>query len=213
MDDARYIEIDGVGEVLFVHSRRAHNLRLTIRPFKGVRVAIPRGSNIQEAIDFARSRQGWIQQQQSRMKTWEQASRQLDAAAEAIDRRAAKQILTERLAILAKRHGLSYNRVFIRHQKTRWGSCSAMNNISLNIRLITLPEELMDYVLLHELVHIRFKNHGPLFWAALDKLVGNGKEKAARLPAIMTVPLILFILPTLFVVILGPAACSISTAF
>jgi predicted metal-dependent hydrolase len=181
MDDARYIEIDGVGEVLFERSRWARNLRLTVRPFKGVRVAIPRGSSLNKAIDFARSRRGWIQKQQSRMKIYEQASRELDAATANIDRHAAKKILTERLAILAERHGFSYNRVFIRRQKTRWGSCSAANNISLNIRLITLPEELLDYVLLHELAHTRIKNHRPVFWAEMDRLVGNGREKAARL--------------------------------
>ena len=62
-----------------------------------------------------------------------------------------------------------------------WGSCSYKNNISLNMKIILLPEELMDYVILHELTHTREKDHSKNFWAKMDKLVGNGKSMASRL--------------------------------
>ena len=76
---------------------------------------------------------------------------------------------------LAKQYGYIFNRVFIRQQKTRWGSCSAKNNINLNLKLVLLPTRLMDYVIMHELVHTRHKNHGPLFWKELDKITGDAK--------------------------------------
>ena len=75
-----------------------------------------------------------------------------------------------------RRHGLSYRRVFVKNQKTLWGSCSAANNINLNVNLVRLPDELRDYVILHELVHTRHKNHSRTFWRALDRLVGDGKR-------------------------------------
>ena len=78
-------------------------------------------------------------------------------------------------------HGFTYNRVFIRNQKTRWGSCSNKNNINLNIKVSRLPEELMDYVILHELVHTQIKDHSNNFWAAMNRLVGNGEGMASRL--------------------------------
>lgn len=82
---------------------------------------------------------------------------------------------------MADKHGFTYNRVFIRNQKTRWGSCSSKNNISLNMKAVLLPQELLDYVILHELVHTRIKNHSDDFWAVMNKLVGDGKDMASRL--------------------------------
>jgi predicted metal-dependent hydrolase len=90
-------------------------------------------------------------------------------------------MLVERLAELARRHGFAYNRVFVKNQRTLWGSCSSTNNINLNANLVRLPDELRDYVILHELVHTRHRNHSRAFWAALDRLVGDGKGLQRRL--------------------------------
>lgn len=69
----------------------------------------------------------------------------------------------------------------MKNQKTLWGSCSSANNINLNVNLVRLPDELRDYVLLHELVHTRHKNHGNAFWRALNHLVGDGKRLQRQL--------------------------------
>jgi predicted metal-dependent hydrolase len=91
----------------------------------------------------------------------------------------AKIMLKQRLEALAQQHGFSYNRVYVRNQRSRWGSCSHLNNISLNIHLVALTPELMDYVILHELVHTRIKNHSKAYWAELDRYVGGaGQAKA-----------------------------------
>ncbi len=82
----------------------------------------------------------------------------------------AHKILPSRLTELAQKHGFQFNKLTIRNNKRNWGSCSARNNISLNLQMMKLPDELIDYILLHELVHTRIKNHGPQFWAKLDEL-------------------------------------------
>ena len=82
----------------------------------------------------------------------------------------ARKILPSRLTGLAQKHGFQFNKLTIRNNKRNWGSCSSRNNISLNLQMMKLPDELIDYVLLHELVHTLIKNHGPLFWAKLDEL-------------------------------------------
>lgn len=87
----------------------------------------------------------------------------------------AKQILPQKLEELAMQHGYNYNKVFIKNLKSRWGSCSSKNNINLNLHLVRLPEHLMEYVLLHELVHTIHKNHGIEFWEKLNQHVGNAK--------------------------------------
>jgi hypothetical protein len=82
----------------------------------------------------------------------------------------AKKILPPRINELALKYGFQMNKITIRNNKRNWGSCSSRNNISLNLQMMKLPDELIEYILLHELVHTKIKNHGPHFWAKLDEL-------------------------------------------
>jgi len=82
----------------------------------------------------------------------------------------AKKILPPKLAEFAGKHGFQFNKITIRNNKRNWGSCSSKNNISLNLQMMKLPDELIEYILLHELVHTKIKNHGPVFWQKLDEL-------------------------------------------
>ena len=91
------------------------------------------------------------------------------------------QFLINRINELADKYGLIFNKVSIRNQKTRWGSCSIKNNISLNIQLMRLSNSLIDYVILHELVHTVVKNHSILFWKTLDIYVNDAKKIDNRL--------------------------------
>jgi predicted metal-dependent hydrolase len=94
-----------------------------------------------------------------------------DAAERARWRRTfARRFLVERTAELARKHMLMFGRVFVRAQRTRWGNCSAKKNISLNWRLVMAPEFVIDYVVLHELVHTHVMNHSPRFWVHLSAI-------------------------------------------
>ncbi|MCD6359047.1 MAG: M48 family metallopeptidase [Dehalococcoidia bacterium] len=180
MANSKTIDIDGVGPVLFEHSKRAKKLNISVKPFKGVRVAVPDRLSFKKAEDFVYTKTDWINKHLDKMRQYEKR-RRIASASSYIDRAEAKRILTEKLNYLAEKHGYSYNRIFIRNQKTRWGSCSHKNNINLNMKLINVSNELMEYVILHELVHTRIKNHSKDFWTELDTLVGNGKRQSARL--------------------------------
>jgi len=181
MASANTIHIDGVGPVLFERSKRAKRVSISVKPFKGVRVAVPHGLSFKKAAQFAQAKADWIKTHLEKMRQYERQGYFNSHTADAIDREKARTQLTRRLQQLAKNNRFSYNRVFIRNQRTRWGSCSSKNNISLNIKLVTLPDELIDYVILHELVHTHKKDHSRAFWAEMDKLVGNGKKMASRL--------------------------------
>ena len=172
---SKFVEIDGVGPVLLQRSSRARRLNISIKPFHGVRVAIPSGVSFQRAIDFTYEKIEWIKKHQKGMERVEDEQLAWRDALQEIDIEEAAQKIITRLRELADIHGFKYNRVTIRNQKTRWGSCSSKNNLNLNIKLSTLPLELMDYVILHELVHTKIKNHSPQFWRELDKYVGNAK--------------------------------------
>lgn len=103
-------------------------------------------------------------------------------------RRLAQEQLTARTLFLAARHGLEPGRVIVRSQSTRWGSCSAKGTISLNWRLVQAPEAVVDYIILHELMHLREMNHSRRFWLWVERVCPGYreaerwlKENAARL--------------------------------
>ena len=93
----------------------------------------------------------------------------------------AKEYLPARVAYLAALHGFNFKHVRIKNATTRWGSCSFKNTINLNLNLVRLPDELSDYIILHELSHTVQKNHGPKFWELLERVSGNAKGKAQQL--------------------------------
>ncbi|MFC6997122.1 M48 family metallopeptidase [Rufibacter roseus] len=95
----------------------------------------------------------------------------------------AKRYLPQQVSFYAQKFGFRFNKVVIKNAKTRWGSCSAINNINLNLHLMRLPEHLCDYVILHELAHTVEKNHGPRFWALLDKISGDARGLDRQLKA------------------------------
>lgn len=92
----------------------------------------------------------------------------------------ARKLLPARLKQLAIKHGFTYSKVTIRNNKRNWGSCSGKNNISLNLQMMKLPDELIDYILLHELVHTEIKNHGVDFWKRLDAVTGGQARLLAK---------------------------------
>lgn len=88
----------------------------------------------------------------------------------------AKQLLPQRLADLATTHGFTYRSVSIKQLKSRWGSCDQQRNIVLNLFLMQLPWESIDYVLLHELVHTEVLRHGPDFWQVMERVLPGAKR-------------------------------------
>ncbi|MBJ7354851.1 MAG: M48 family metallopeptidase [Thermoleophilaceae bacterium] len=98
------------------------------------------------------------------------------AALERWYRRQAKEVFAERLDAVVARNGTSYERVAIRDQKTRWGSCSSSGTISFNWRLLLAPESVMDYVIEHEAAHIEVRDHSARFWALMDQRVSDWRD-------------------------------------
>lgn len=92
----------------------------------------------------------------------------------------ARKLLSPRLKELALMNGFSYNNVSIRNNKRNWGSCSSRNNISLNLQMMKLPDKLIDYILLHELVHTEIKDHSERFWKKLDEITGGKARELAK---------------------------------
>lgn len=162
-------------------SRRAKHIRITVEPFKGVQISVPKGVPFKKAVAFAETKSVWIKKQLLKIKQIQGAIQEASARLDAIDLNKAKAVLVKRLDQLSRKHDMPYNRVSIRSQKTRWASCSVNNNISLNIKLILLDDDLIDYVLLHELVHTQIKSHGKPFWAMIETIAPGAKQTDNRL--------------------------------
>lgn len=94
-----------------------------------------------------------------------------------------KQLLPGRVQELAQKYGFTYRSVTIKQLKSRWGSCSSNKDIALNCFLMQMPWELIDYVIMHELLHTQIMAHGPHFWTELDKYVHNLTEKRKTMRA------------------------------
>ena len=93
----------------------------------------------------------------------------------------ALQVLPEKVEHYARIIGVTYGRITIRNQKTRWGSCSSKGNLNFNCQLMRLPEELQDYVVVHELCHRKEMNHSSDFWKEVEYIMPDYQERRARL--------------------------------
>jgi predicted metal-dependent hydrolase len=161
----------------FVRHPRARRYVIRVTDAGTVRVTVPRWGSKRAAAAFAAEQHGWIdtqlraraererREQERRMSSGESGSTHEERrASERASIARAKQELPPRLLELAARHGLAVSRISIRNQRWRWGSCSRGGHICLNWRLVTMPAEVRDYVLIHELMHLKRMDHSPKFW-------------------------------------------------
>ena len=171
-----------LGEVTLSQTLRARRISISVRATGAVRLSFPYGVSQKRALAFLDQKAEWIGAARERLAR-KQASMppQLSPAEQKAHveelRRAAKADLPGRIARLSEATGLKYERLTIRASRTKWGSCSGRNHISLSLFLMALPEHLRDYVIIHELCHTVHHNHSPRFHALVDRLVG-GREKA-----------------------------------
>lgn len=171
------------GEVEVVRSGRARRISLSVRADGTVRLTMPPNALMRQAVAFMESRAEWIER--ARQKVAERGTPDQRSEAERAEERErlraeAKRYLPQRVAELSALTGLKYGRLSIRASRTRWGSCSAANDINLSLYLMKLPLYLIDYVILHELCHTRHKDHSERFHALLDSLCGGRDKEFSR---------------------------------
>jgi predicted metal-dependent hydrolase len=145
-------------EIYFVRHRSARRYRLRVDPDGRARVTIPRGGSRRDADAFVQRHRDWIAAQRTRLAS------PVSAVELGQGREQAPEVLPQRLRDLAREHGLTIAKVSIRNQRTRWGSCGRDGHICLNWRLMLMPEWVRDYVLIHELMHLRRLDHSPQYW-------------------------------------------------
>lgn len=166
-----------LGTVIFRKRKGVRRIGIRVHPIKGVSVTVPYIVPYAAALAFYRLKRDWVLKTAERQKEKFRFLPKADPDQIASMRKQAKEELPSRLSELAERYGFAYNRVTVKHNSTNWGSCSVRNNINLNLNIVRLPAPLRDYVLLHELCHLRYHNHGEAFHLLLEHVCADNLLK------------------------------------
>ncbi len=170
--------------LVYIRHPRARRYVVRVKPDGTVRVTIPRRGTKRDAIAFAEEQRAWIDRQLQKAEQERQAPREeMSLAQQRAWRARAQRELPSRLLTLGRTLGLAVARVSIRNQRRRWGSCSRSGHICLNWRLVTMPDSVRDYVLIHELMHLKRMDHSPKFWTLVAAACPGFQEARAWLRA------------------------------
>ena len=167
-----------------IYSRR-RTLGLEVTADERVLARVPRRASDRAVRQFVEEKKDWILEkyllQKSRNERRQEAARdrdyEKDPALEARYRELARMVIGQRVSWFAAKMGVTYGRISIRAQKTRWGSCSSRGNLNFNWKLILMPPEILDYVVVHELAHRKQMNHSKLFWAEVERILPDYERR------------------------------------
>jgi predicted metal-dependent hydrolase len=169
-------------------SGRAKRLSITIHPDQEVIVTVPKRLKLHgSAVDkFIYTNLDWINRNLDKVKMGTKVSYPFTSGKRSFNkyREYSRKIIETRVSELIRQlaeEKLNFNppaggKIFIRNQKTRWGSCSANGNLNFNYKLAFLPERLRDYIIIHELCHLKHLNHSHRFWSLVESVCPNYKE-------------------------------------
>lgn len=146
-----------------------------------ITVRAPRRATLKDIDAVLVKNEAWINKQVEKMKIRRanEEANPIEPLSEAEIRKLADkalEVIPDRVKYYASLIGVDYGRITIRHQKTRWGSCSSKGNLNFNCLLMLAPSEVIDYVVVHELCHRKEMNHSKAFWNEVAKILPNYKE-------------------------------------
>ena len=143
-------------------------IAIHITPAGTVEVRCPRRCSRRDVEAFVISKQDWILAHLEAISRQQALPKFSETELRALAKQAAES-LPERVGQFAERMGVTYGRITIRSQKTRWGSCSAQGNLNFNCLLVLAPGQVQDYVVIHELCHRKHMNHSREFWEEVQQ--------------------------------------------
>lgn len=159
-----------------IEVRRSNRKTMTIEVTKEAKVLVraPHRMPLSEIQRFVNEKSDWIEKHVQKMQEKQQEVLEAERLTTEQIRELAEQalkVIPERAAYYAEIIGVSYGRITIRNQKTRWGSCSGKGNLNFNCLLMLTPPEVLDYVVVHELCHRKEMNHSKRFWNEVEKVL------------------------------------------
>ena len=155
---------------------RCRSVGIRITDEGGIIVRAPLNMPAADVRRVLESKRGWIEKTLEKVQNRPQEPAFTNAEIDALAQQALK-VLPPRVKAWAAKIGVTYGRITIRNQKTRWGSCSAQGNLNFNCALMLCPEAIIDYVIVHELCHRKELNHSPRFWAEVEKVMPDYRQR------------------------------------
>ncbi len=169
-------------EIEIKRSKGMKSLRLSVRADGRIVLSVSKMYPLFLIKQFLAGKQAWLEDSLAKIKTRNSLFSIRHTATEITKyKKQTKILVTERLKYFNQFYNLKYNRIAVRNQSSRWGSCSSKNNLNFNYRLCLLPAELADQVIVHELCHLQEMNHGKNFWALVAKTMPNYKVLEKKL--------------------------------
>lgn len=142
-----------------------------------IEVRVPMQMTDVQVQIFLQKKEDWLIARQQEIQKQQQQTKPLtDAEIQALVKQAA-EVLPERVAYFATLIGVTYGRITIRKQKTKWGSCSSKGNLNFNCLIMLMPKEVQDYLVVHELCHRKEMNHSARFWAEVATILPQYQEQ------------------------------------
>lgn len=167
--------------VQVIYSKRK-SLGLQVKSDGTVCARVPMRVSDKTIRMFIEKNIGWILRKRKKWTAPDGAPvTRLPEVVTAAGKRQIRQLVTQRVAYYADLMGIAYGSISMRNQKTRWGSCSSEGNLNFNCRLLYVPAELVDYVVVHELAHRRHMNHSAAFWREVEQYLPDYRERRERL--------------------------------
>lgn len=161
---------------------RSRSIRLRIARINEVRISAPKSVSKREIMSFVEKEKPWIQSQMNTLRSRNHLmSMEHSGPTRLRLTRQARTIAQYKCEYFGKKYGFVYNRIAIRNQISRWGSCSSHGNLNFNYRIALLPDELIDYLVVHELCHLREMNHSERFWKLVEQEIPDYKKRARAL--------------------------------
>lgn len=158
------------------------SLGLQVKSDGTVCARAPFGTPDETVRIFIEKHISWILQKRAKWACPDgEAVKALPEVESAAGKRQIRQLVTQRVAYYADLMGIAYGRITLRNQRTRWGSCSSDGNLNFNCRLLFVPGELLDYVVVHELAHRRHMDHSPAFWREVERYMPDYQRRRKAL--------------------------------
>lgn len=152
-------------------------MALQVKPGGEVFLRIPYRVSLRFACQFAEENREWIISRYQEALEAKNPTPEYTAEQIWEGKKKAAVVIGDRAAFYSRSMGVSYGRITIRQQKTRWGSCSIRGNLNFNWKLALMPQDILDYVVVHELAHRREMNHSPAFWKIVEEVLPDYKER------------------------------------
>lgn len=165
--------------------KQSKHIRIIVRADGTVLVTKPHYVTKRQAHEFVQSKSGWIEKElQNRARTTTEPSVYTREHFE-LHKHEALQLFKRKVEAWNSHYGFTYGRITVRSMSSRWGSCSSKGNLSFNYRLMFLSERVLDYVVVHELCHLREFNHSKRFWNLVAQTIPDYKKVKKELSCVM----------------------------